>query len=67
MSLKVVHTKTGFQIGTVYVAAGKGWHFFPSVSGRKANRVFRYSADEAIPTWAKKMGVCIQYPEFGGN
>ena len=65
MSLKIIHTKSGIQIGTVRLVDDKGWYCFPWTSAHKPSRVPHYTADEAIPSWMKKMGIHIEYPPFG--
>jgi hypothetical protein len=49
-----VDTPTGICIGQL-VGTENGWRFVPWISGRKGSRKFYTSADQALPSWAKKM------------
>ena len=65
MSLKVVIKGANIPIGVVRHIEGKGWYFSTPIPGRRGSRDGHDSADAAIPAWVKKLGVYIQYPDFG--
>ena len=64
MSLRIIHSRTGLQIGSVYLVPGKGWFCNPLTAARKPSRKPHPTADDAIPRWMKKMGIHIEYPAW---